>query len=994
MTQDSIENLFQSIDTIVNARIANLPFDQTIECEVFDITDADKGRYKVKYQASLFIAYGDKNAYNKGDIVYVSIPQNDFSLDKFILNKKESDDKAAVKKLPFLNFAKYENLFSLNQQNTEYAIQFTSNGTDTNGKIFTINNFYGKSIAAGFTRLGVKLSMKTSIQQDMQSGGYGVELIVTGMDQTKTYKNVGSADLETKTFRLQMADMIGANLYNTLGYCNQEKVFDITNFVITNITFRVFQSGNFKTVDGEGVKNQKLFFTNLHLHLGYDIKDFYNTDYKAYLYTEQGYQYNSEFLVKNLYVRFVKLQEADKTNIDIINNALSGINYSVLWEQYDPNAAAPSENSGLISFVTLSGTDSTVSNLSPTNATVSLSTSRSRLKHAYVVIVTDIYANKKYISDTIEFTNMTYLAGSELIDIITGFQVEPAEEDILDYNGKFFIYGQDSSSTNKIISSRDHYLIVNYVPSSDETLTPGLQIGDQVTWIIPATNTMLEPSNAFAYQRITDNNGNIISYTTTKTITNLTSDVDQTEHKFRLPYKIKDYYSPTYTNNTITVKLKRGQNGDFSTTQDILFGTSGSQGNEYNAVVRLYRSTDTTQILNAIPVNDPIGTIYYCKVYLYDYDNREINYDITDFAYSLVSSGTGLNWVHQTLPTVEMPFITLTKVDNLNMNEYLSQPVRIWIHSSTFRITLIYPIAICANSSYTAISGSTVITYDITGKKPTYTKNAFTINKNNDRAVWNIYGDTSVPYAPQLINNELVVPSIYHSNVNAETFTLYCTVEGEGIVWIQQIYMHQNKYPVGITQEEQNKFTFGNYRIDNTLVGRVHDSNYLTSGIVMGDVHNISTNKTTLGLYGFHEETEFFCIDENGYVYLNGGTDNNTENGGVNITNAYMTDSTLSGIVLTDTLNLNVKFNNNFKLSNNAGTVLFSIDASGNLSLAGTIPASKISGTVGNASYATSAGSATSATNASNYVSGGTIATNFSRIQSAIQALGGSYTIA
>jgi len=31
-----------------------------------------------------------------------------------------------------------------------------------------------------------------------------------------------------------MKEMVGSSVYNTLGYNNQEKVYDITNFVVTS----------------------------------------------------------------------------------------------------------------------------------------------------------------------------------------------------------------------------------------------------------------------------------------------------------------------------------------------------------------------------------------------------------------------------------------------------------------------------------------------------------------------------------------------------------------------------------------------------------------------------------------------------------------------------------------------------------------------------------------------------------------------------------------
>ena len=86
------EDLFKSIDTIVQARIANLPYDKTIECEIIDINNSNFGKYTVRYQAATFEASSTIIGLEVGDIVYVSIPQNDFKQEKIITAKKSKVD--------------------------------------------------------------------------------------------------------------------------------------------------------------------------------------------------------------------------------------------------------------------------------------------------------------------------------------------------------------------------------------------------------------------------------------------------------------------------------------------------------------------------------------------------------------------------------------------------------------------------------------------------------------------------------------------------------------------------------------------------------------------------------------------------------------------------------------------------------------------------------------------------------------------------------------
>ena len=936
MTQDSIENLFQSIDTIVDARIANLPFDQTVQCEIINADDAINGNYIVQYQASTFTAISENKDLKPKDIVYVQIPQGDFTQDKFIINKKTISETTKSKKKPFLNFVKDTNLIRDNASRLEYNVTTSSDGLESRSSMQPIQNFYNNSaLLAGYTRMGVKLSIKSNIPYTMKSGNYGVRIQLTGFDQTKTYlpgdtaHRVDSPAREVRTYELSINDMIGSNFYNTLGYNNQEKVFDITNFVIASIQIYFFQDGKFITENNSSAKDNRIYFTNISLYFGYDIKDFYNTDYKAYLYTTDGFQYNSEYYIKNLYLRLVRI-ENNKTDLNVLTNDTTlPAQFKLYWEEYDPNSAEISTWAKIMSYTNM--------NYAYPYKSQVLSVARNRRKHGYVITVQDTANGTSYVTNVLEFNNTSYIEGSELLDILTGFQAEFTSDD----NGRFFIYGQDSTSTNKIISTNIHYILLSYIPSSDTNTDMGIQMGDVITWTIPGKNTMIEPVFIDVDGFTNNDDGDyIISKTVLKD-----TDLDPTEHKFRVPYKIKDYYSNQFTNNTIHFTLKRND-GTFTTEKELLFGTSGSQGNEYNIAIRLYKVINNNKVyVNAIPMTDSTDTYYYPEITIYDYDNRVINNDPTlnyprfDWRLNQPINFEGAISLQRRLGGSENTY-GIVRPESSNILLYKPAFITYTIHISatdTQPLTAVFPIAISKSSDYTAISGSTIITYDITGKKPVYTKAPFEVQGGSSNISWEIYNYLTLeqPWAPILNNNCLVAPSIFH--VGSETCQYSLLLRDNGTpAWVQPIYMHQNKYPIGYDQPELNQLKFGDYTVDTTLVGKLKNTNNKVSGIVMGVLNHNLTD--TLGLYAFHEDTEFFCIDENGYVYLNGGTDDNSENGGVNITNAYITNSTLSGVTLTGV---------------NNGTIQY----------------------------------------AKNYSNDGNIKANFDRIKTAITALGGSYTI-
>ena len=822
----------------------------------------------------------------------------------------------------------------------------------------------------------------------MASGNYGIRLSLTGFDQTKTYLPMLSAiatnttTREIRTFELSIKDMIGSNFYNTLGYCNQEQVFDIKNFIVTNISLSLFQDGNFKSVNGININNSKIYATNIGVYFGYDLSEFYNVKYKTFLYSTNGLQYNSEYYKKSLYLRFVELMD-DKTNLNILNNQLGqGGIFRVHWEQYDPNEIDVAQWSELLAFNTLEGTEIIKEQ--------ELSTARNRLKHSYVVTIEDISTGKKYISNTVDFENIAYLEGSQLLDLLTGFQAEFAEE-AEGYNGRFFIYGQDSTSTNKIVSSNIHHIILSYNPSSDSDTTSGLQAGDVIQWTIPSENTMIEPVTPIGYDEPQyEVENKILRFS--HIIEN--NDIDIMERKFRIPYKIKDYYSNQLTNNTITFSLIRNEN-KFNAQKELLFGTSGSQGNEYNMVIKLYKiNNNNKEQVNAITLND-ISIKYYPQLFIYDYDNKEINLDPNLITWNL-SNQNNLIFNNEDQSITINPSFNITTLQNYEPTILIGE----WQISTERqdKIKAVYPIAFRMNDNINAISGSTVFTYDITGKKPVYTKTPFKIDGiSNQNVNWTIEPeDLDEPWKPILIDNCLIAPSIFHTG-SEEQIQYYLTARyktNNTLLWIQPIYMHQNKYPIGYEQPELNQLSFGDNsmnqkKVKTTLVGKLKNSeDNKISGIIMGILN--SNNSDKLGLYAFHDNTEFFCIDEDGYVILNGHTEDNTETGGVSINEAIISNTTINDSVLIDINNIELQNSNTFNINKKNGNNivnLLSIDnngnftVAGNLNFSGTISAEKISGEV------------TNATNAKNYDTAGNIYSNLLAIQAAIEALDGSYTI-
>ena len=81
------EQLFEAIDTIVQERLRKLPYDKTVLATILNNNEKNKGKYTVTTDNNItFDVYSNNTNYDINDIVYVRIPQGDYSQRKVIAN--------------------------------------------------------------------------------------------------------------------------------------------------------------------------------------------------------------------------------------------------------------------------------------------------------------------------------------------------------------------------------------------------------------------------------------------------------------------------------------------------------------------------------------------------------------------------------------------------------------------------------------------------------------------------------------------------------------------------------------------------------------------------------------------------------------------------------------------------------------------------------------------------------------------------------------------
>lgn len=83
------DTLLQAMDIIASRRVATANYDKTIQANIVSCVDSSAGKYRVKYQDSVFFAYANntEQIYEKGDAIYVLIPNGDMKKEKAIIGK-------------------------------------------------------------------------------------------------------------------------------------------------------------------------------------------------------------------------------------------------------------------------------------------------------------------------------------------------------------------------------------------------------------------------------------------------------------------------------------------------------------------------------------------------------------------------------------------------------------------------------------------------------------------------------------------------------------------------------------------------------------------------------------------------------------------------------------------------------------------------------------------------------------------------------------------
>lgn len=903
MSNELNEKIFRSVDTIVSARLQNLPFDQTIVGTIISVPENDNGtqKYMVDYKgAQLTVFVNNENVkYAMNEEVYVLIPQGDFTARKIITGRVINDYKEQG--------ANESDIFLPNNTTSYLTTNEKSINIITTNKEQIINlvqdEYESNNYKVGYTTLQVAFNLMADLyssQKSVSAGTYGITVSLNYIDQNTLDKNPKKEELKIKRFSCD--EMLLMNKYRSGGYTSQKFTIDIGDWIITKVSVSAWYDNQFVDTEKKSITSEdEIFFhiKDLKISYGYLKSDFPTTDDSdigVYLYSLNRLQYKSSEensgRTANLAARAI--------------NKITGLNIPYQWTNaylyiYNKSDTSDSVNAGVGWSYAL--TENVAKKHSNMEIILPSGAQNQEARYKLIITVATGSTTPQAVSKERVFTNLTF---NNNIFLLAGITMTPHKN-----NNTFYSYGQDNQLLARSDGEQIQRIAVEYNSQDTDKLTT-LAEGVNLTYYIPKESTMILPVEESSTTAVFNE---VLYYVYNKVLTKN----DLINNIFYIPFKIASLYSPTFKNNTIKCEVEINDQ-TYSNSLDLLFGTSGSSGANYILVLELQQQEKDGKYITkkALPFNDTINS-YRIYPTLYDYTWQKLDLPTDE------ESKPQFNWYDTANKDMINQTVELTADGILNLKQPLTSTDNI-SSKLIIKMTGMYQgssltgylaIPVSFDNQYVCADGCSIITYDITGKKPIYEKTPYKLYSQNSSGdliaesglVWEL-----LPLTEKLLkleNNIIWPPTVYSK---PESLAYVQALINRRVVWIQPIIMINNTYPVAMWSDVQGReINFeSSLKLLSTTVGQLNSDQ--RNGVLMGTF--LDDGKERYGLYAFADKKPIFYINDNQEAYIE-----NAEVAQTAINSQFLTDNAGNKRNVGDSLSP-VYFSNGVPVVSNINTTI------------------------------------------------------------------------
>lgn len=520
------------------------------------------------------------------------------------------------------------------------------------------------------------------------------------------------------------------------------------------------------------------------------------------------------------------------------------------------------------------------------------------------------YNHTMYESNEIEFVNEYPYTEQQAADQHGALYIEHSENSRDTYQA----YGVNNCLINAADIYKKRFIKVRFdgEQGKDEYLDDA-----QIFWYLPKDSTMLTYSNEdFDSNFSNDINNSIVSDNSMDGYYCFYRKIIKDNDESRLfPYRIKEYYSPSFSQNEIICKVKpKNSNNIYEANILFTFSSYGTSGTDYTLVVS---PIDFKSAVDA-NIKDELNYNLVLKATLYDYKNKVI---------TLPETGLECEWVGGSAVSPYIADIEGDKIyikidqilkddelvndtdDDMQYYGVLKTSINFSIpyeddiekKSRTVKLTTINVIPFKIGDYY--IEGPSIVVYDSSGTSASYYKDPFKIfsnitkkeivNDNNNEVSWSIEyyneegqfinkinpsDDYKVLYnfMPQLGEKNELIPCTMYLDDTYGTTKLYPIVLcrfNDNLIWAQPIYLMQNRYPSAMLNAWDGSFQINeeNGTIMSTMLGAGRkNTNNQFEGILIGDVEAVGAtdNASGIGMYGINKGAQSFYFGIDGTAFL------------------------------------------------------------------------------------------------------------------------------
>ena len=866
---------------IANSSVDKVKFDSTIECTIIDATDKLIGKYKVKNESyAEFYAYSQITTYNKGDKVYVQIPEGDYNSTKFIVGKKtdKNENKPYNFVNPFNTFIDLTGNFFIAKDNNKEIWSILANGNEEEIEITPNGGITFTDEQQGFTRLGLRADFRAWLETlGVISGNYGLKINIYGIkddtaDNIKkieaSIKNNGEIPL-IASIDLDTNDMYG-NPYNFEGYYSQEIVIDTSAVAkIYNIKIFLYQKDNFKDSNNNlisyandfnmSIPPNNIFVKDIYMGLGISADEIENEYVRLYSLDGSTYVIDDKGQIDSKTIKLKWVHFDEDGNRTQITEHKKEDTFEVRWYAYEFGAPSADEYSGVYWTAIEDNKNNFYYQLKP----------RSNKNQEQVKVII-LYNGKVYRSNIITFNNEKQVPNDATIDSLNALSIHCEDQT----NGNYLIYNQanylmnrsDGKISRKLTLHFDSktYAINNGIIGKNQDGESKLVEAQRVIWQIPIKNTMLN----FGIK----DDGTDATYK--EIIIDLTNEnVNVSPGEFSLNYTINTFYSSNKSNNTVIAKVEK-DGIVYTSIKDFTFGQVGTNGTDCTLVIDMIAHENlNNKVFTAI--KSGVRDNYTFRAQLYDNEGKEItNFEKCNWTWSFMAGSTVNNVDLQN--TNNQNCVLRVNTTNSIMSNLIILQVKLsgW---GDYDLTAYYPVPITTLDN-TYINGPTEVIY-LSNGEPTFSKEPYKLFVNgevDEIATWSIYSSNSndafigkINYNEDKKEYRLSPMSFYVDGVSVYGVQ---GKQGNKIVWTQPILVLQNKYPSAMVNKWDGKFYTD---VENNFLGVAQiaagkkDKNANTfTGVLIGDFGTKQNADSSIsyntGVYGYNNGYQVYALKDDG----------------------------------------------------------------------------------------------------------------------------------